>query len=61
MVLIPPLFVYNHIRSTENSTVNSNRTPMSSNKISCSTLATSNNRIDAPIILDNKKNDAPVL
>ena len=42
-------------------TVNQNGIPNSSKSRSCNTLATKNKRNAAPIVLDSKKNEAPVL
>ena len=39
----------------------SNGIPISSNKISCKTLETNSNLIEAPINLESKKKEAPVL
>ena len=39
-------------------TVTQKGIPNSSNNNNCNTLATKNNRNAAPIVLDNKKNDA---
>ena len=42
-------------------TVNQNGIPNSSKRRSCNTFATKNKRNAAPIVLDSKKNEAPVL
>ena len=61
IVFIPPLLVYIQISKTEVITVISNGIPISSNNISCKTLETNSNLIEAPINLESKKKEAPVL
>ncbi len=61
MVFIPDLKVYNHINKTVIITVCQKAIPMSSNKITCNTLATKKSLKLAPTTLEIKKNEAPVL
>ena len=61
IVFIPPLKVYNQINKIVIETVIQKGIPYASNRIICNTLATKNNLNAAPIVLESKKKEAPVL
>jgi len=61
IVLIPDLNVYSHINKTVIVTVCQKAIPKSSKRIICNTFATRKSLKLAPITLDIKKKEAPVL
>ena len=61
MVFIPPLRVYNHINATMPEAFTRKGIPQWLKMHICKTSTATYNLNAAPIILDSRKNDAPVL